>query len=56
MLSLLVVLSIVAGGMAACGGSKKATVPGTTAGNYIVTVTGTSGSITETGTATLTVQ
>jgi hypothetical protein len=58
MLALLVALT---GGMLACGGIPKAactntTIPGTTAGNYTVTVTGTSGSITASGTVTLTVQ
>jgi hypothetical protein len=57
-LSLLALLSIVATGLTGCG-NKMATVtgnPGTTAGNYVMTVTATSGAITETGTVTLTVQ
>jgi hypothetical protein len=55
MLALLVTL---AGGLLACGGgsSGRNCPPATTAGNYIVTVTGTSGSTTATGTVTLTVQ
>jgi hypothetical protein len=57
MLALFVALS---GGLLACGGGGSGGVgtsnPGTTAGSYTITVTGTSGAITETGTATLTVQ
>jgi uncharacterized membrane protein len=59
MLSLVVFVAIMAGGMEACGGSKTVTIagnPGTTAGNYTVTVTATSGATTETGNFTLTVQ
>ncbi len=57
-LGLLVLLVILAGGLFACGGSSSRVTgnPGTTPGAYTVTVTGTSGSITATGTVTLTVQ
>jgi Bacterial Ig-like domain (group 3)/MBG domain (YGX type)/Abnormal spindle-like microcephaly-assoc'd, ASPM-SPD-2-Hydin/Beta-propeller repeat/NHL repeat len=57
MLALFVALS---GGLLACGGGFKGgggtSNPGTTAGSYTITVTATSGAITETGTVTLTVQ
>ncbi len=58
MLALLVALT---GGLLACGSIPKAactntTIPGTTAGDYTVTVTGTSGSTTASGIVTLTVQ
>jgi hypothetical protein len=58
MLALLVAL---AGGAIACGGAKKTscaatTLAGTTAGNYTVTVTGTSGGTSASGTFMLTVQ
>jgi hypothetical protein len=49
-------------GVLACGGSGGSATcnvvfpPATTAGNYTVTVTGTSGAITTTGTVALTVQ
>jgi len=59
----LVALCIALGvGVSACGGKSTGTacpdisVTGTTAGNYTITVTGTSGSTTATGTVTLTVQ
>jgi hypothetical protein len=60
MLGLLTVLVTLACGMLACGGGGgtancNVIIPGTTAGTYIVTVTGTSGSTTATGTLTLTV-
>ena len=51
------------GGVLACGGGgggisncPTSITPGTTAGTYTVTVTGTSGNITETGAVALTVQ
>ncbi len=49
---------LLAGGFLACssGGSGGGGNPGTTPGNYVVTVTATSGSITQTGTVNLTVQ
>jgi hypothetical protein len=55
------VLLIALGGMTACGGGSSKTTappsnPGTTAGTYTITVTGTSGSTTAAGTVTLTVQ
>ncbi len=61
MLGILALLLTITGGVMACGGGGGGGVsgggnPGTTAGTYIITVTGTSGAITETGTATLTVQ
>ena len=57
-LAMLALLVTLAGGMLACGGggSGRNCPPATTAGNYIVTVTGTSGSTTATGTVALTVQ
>jgi hypothetical protein len=62
MLGVLFLLLAFTLGMAACGGetgSSPCTSAGTastTAGTYTITVTGTSGSLTETGTITLTVQ
>jgi hypothetical protein len=56
MLALLVALT---GGVLACGGSSGGggtSYPGTTAGNYIITVTGTSGTISAANTISLTVQ
>jgi hypothetical protein len=44
------------GGGSSSGGTSNVTDPGTPKGNYTVTVTGTSGSITHTATFTLTVQ
>jgi hypothetical protein len=60
-LGMLVLLAVFTGGVLACGGGSSAactptTTPGTTAGSYTITVTGTSGALTETGTVTLTVQ
>ena len=57
MVGMLVLLAFVVSGALACGG--KATTssnPGTTAGPYTITITGTSGSATAQGTVTLTVQ
>jgi len=56
-LAMLALLVTLACGMLACGGGSLTRVcpPATTAGTYIVTVTGTSGSTTATGTVTLTV-
>jgi hypothetical protein len=53
MLGMIMLFVALAGGMLACGGSKSTsctttTTPGTTAGSYTITVTGTSGSITAT--------
>lgn len=62
MLGAFMLLVILAGGVMACGGGKSSsctptTTPGTTAGSYTFTVTGTSGSITSTPvTIALTVQ
>ena len=59
-LSLLVFLLALTGGQLACGGGGSGGGgggnPGTTAGTYVITVTGTSGSTTAAGTVTLTVQ
>jgi len=60
-LGALMLLAVLAGGVSACGGSKTTAcsttiVPGTTAGSYTITVTGTSGSTVQTGTVSLTVQ
>jgi hypothetical protein len=61
LLGALMLLAVLAGGVSACGGSKTTAcsttiVPGTTAGSYTITVTGTSGSTVQTGTVSLTVQ
>ena len=66
MLGMLMLLITLAGSVFACGGGGGSTGgggggggmsnPGTTAGTYTVTVTGTSGATTATGTVTLTVQ
>jgi hypothetical protein len=57
-LGMLALLITLVGGMLACGGGG-CTVPnnpGTTAGTYTITVTGTSGLVTATNTVILTVQ
>ncbi len=62
MLRLVVFLIFLSGGVLSCGGGGSGGggggggSPGTTAGNYTVTVTGTSGAMTATGTVSLTVQ
>jgi hypothetical protein len=61
MLGMLFLLAAFAGGVLACGGGGSTpctptSTPGTTAGSYAITVTGTSGAITQTGTVSLTVQ
>ena len=60
MLGMLAILATLAGGVVACGGGSSngggKVNPGTTAGSYTATVTGTSGSTTATGTVTFTVQ
>jgi hypothetical protein len=63
MLGMLVFFVALSGGVLACGGGGGGSTggggtsnPGTTAGTYTVTVTGTSGATTNTGTITLTVQ
>jgi hypothetical protein len=57
-LAMLAIVVALAGGMLACGGggSARNCPPATTAGTYTVTVTGTSGSTTATGTVAITVQ
>ena len=56
-LGMLALLVAFAGGVLACGGGGSGTIyPGTTPGNYTITVTGTSGTATATGTISLTVQ
>ena len=62
MLGLSILLAVVAGSVASCGGSgvtkacNTVVSAGTTPGAYIITVTGTSGTTTSTGTVTLNVQ
>jgi hypothetical protein len=59
MLGMMALLVTLAGGMLACGGGGGGGGggnPGTTAGSYTVTVTGTSGATTATGTFTVNVQ
>jgi hypothetical protein len=58
MLGTFMLLAFLAVGFVSCGGgnsSSNNSIPGTTAGNYTVTVTGTSGSITQTTTVSVTV-
>jgi len=59
LLGMIALSVLLAGGLSACGnkvGSAGTTGPGTTPGNYTVTITGTSGTTTETGSIALTVQ
>ncbi|MGO8788455.1 MAG: hypothetical protein ACLQVL_13890, partial [Terriglobia bacterium] len=57
MFATLALLATLACGVLACGGGSTGNCPpATTAGTYIVTVTGTSGSTTATGTVTINVQ
>jgi hypothetical protein len=62
MLGMVAILVALMSGLLGCGGGDGgracplAIVAGTTPGNYTVTVTGTSGALTETGSVTLTVQ
>ena len=63
MLGLIVFLIFLSSGVLSCGGGGSGGgggggggTPGTTAGDYTVTVTGTSGTMTATGTVSLTVQ
>jgi hypothetical protein len=61
MVGMAILLAVIASGAVACGGGGSTTCnnalkAGTTAGNYTVTVTGTSGPTTATGTFTITVQ
>ncbi|MGA2673410.1 MAG: protease pro-enzyme activation domain-containing protein [Terracidiphilus sp.] len=61
MLGMIALLIALAGGMMACGGGGQKTcstpvIAGTTPGSYTVTVTGTDGTTTATGTVALTVQ
>jgi hypothetical protein len=61
MLRIFVLIALLAGGLVSCGGSSGGSGgggtgnPGTTTGSYTITVTGTSGSIAQTTTVTLTV-
>ena len=59
-LAMAALLITLMGALLACGGGGRVTcnaiIPGTTPGTYIITVTGTSGATTATGTVTLTVQ
>jgi N-acetylneuraminic acid mutarotase len=57
-LGMLALLTVLSDGVLACGGINSGGInnPGTTAGNYTITVTGTSGTITATNTISLTVQ
>jgi hypothetical protein len=55
----LALLATLMEGLVSCGGNSGPNctpIPGTTSGTYIITVTGTSGATTSTGTVTLTVQ
>ena len=59
MLGMIAFLGAMTCGVLACGGGAPCTPvvkPGTTAGTYTITVTGTSGTLTPTGTVTLTMQ
>lgn len=60
MLGMLALIVVLGGGMLACGGTKSTSAgtsnPGTSAGTYALTVTGTSGTITTAATVTLVVQ
>jgi hypothetical protein len=62
MIGAVALLFALAGGTLACGGGSggsrcvAVTNPGTTAGSYTITVTGTSGATTGTGTVALTVE
>lgn len=64
LMGMLLLLAMLGGGVLACGGGAHSTgnscpgpvTPGTTAGAYTITVTGTSGLLKESGTVTLTVQ
>jgi len=59
---MVLLLALLGWGVAACNGGGKGVVcptdstAGTTPGTYTITVTGTAGSLVETGTVTLTVQ
>ena len=53
MLGMLVLLASLAGGMVACGSNGSTGNPGTSPGTYVITVTGTSGSVTASGTVTV---
>jgi ABC-type Fe3+-hydroxamate transport system substrate-binding protein len=57
MLGMFILLAFLAVGLVSCGGksSGNSGSPGTTTGNYTITVSGASGSITQTTTITLTV-
>lgn len=57
MLGMLMLLGFIAAGLVSCGGKSKGSSgsPGTTTGNYTITVTGASGSIQQTTTVSVTV-
>ncbi len=55
LIGMLALLVVMAGGVLSCGGGAKSAA-GTTAGNYSVTVTGTSGALTASGTVNLTIK
>ena len=55
----MLLVALAGGGVLGCGSTNTFVTPetpGTTAGTYTITVIGTSGTITESGTVTLTVQ
>jgi hypothetical protein len=61
LLGMLLLFVALAGGLLACGGGGStstcnAVIPGTAAGSYTITITGTSGSATANNTIALTVQ
>jgi hypothetical protein len=62
MLGMIALLAALSGGLLACGGSSgthvcpAVPISGTTPGAYTITVTGTAGAITTTGTVNLTVE
>jgi hypothetical protein len=58
LLGMVMLLAVLIGGVVSCGGKAKTIntgSPGTTAGSYTITVTGTSGALSQTTTVNLTV-